>query len=404
VFCCLLAKVCGIRPKLVVRQVDHGAAASVLIYNLVNKKVLAGITANDIQAFNPENTLYLYEPVTSKNAIPVTGLNTITTVSPNSDRYDEYSKKSMVVFTQMPKYSLVELLHIGREMRADPDNANHPENLEELYSDESIKSRYYKFGGSIRRVIPGISDDNVKHQREFEQVILRSNVGSVRNSMQDTQVLSHTSSYIVQWTAPKTLRDSSEIATTADVSSEQFEPVKWQYNFRALETGWASPEAEHRIKLRFADLSLDEIRQELKGIYLKNGLDPLVASYFEIVAVHTFQEMRKLHRRFDMEAKYSDMAVDTLYYPPDTQFPACEAYYKSQDGRLHLLQASKRVAQKSCTNGAFAQFLSRIEYPKQTPDPLSIELVYCRMSSESGWLLVDGQYTKVLLISFLCED
>jgi hypothetical protein len=387
-----------------VRQVDQGEAASVLIYNLVNKKVLAGIAANDIPALNPENTLYLYEPGSSKNEIPDTGLNTITTVSPNSDRYDEYSKNRMVVFTRMPMYSLVELLHIGREMRGDPDNANYPENLQALYSDENIKWRYRKFGGSIRRVLPSFSEDDDKHQDEFEQGIFTANVGSVRKSMETTRELSHTSRYIVQWTAPKTLRNSSDIAATADVSSEQFEPVKWQYNFRLLETGWASPEAEHRIKLQFAELSLDEMRQELKGIYLKDRLDPLVASCFVIVAVRTFQEVRKLDRRFGREAKYSDMAVDTLYYPLDTQFPACEAYYKSQDGRLHVVQASKRVAQKSCTNGAFAQFLSRIEYPKQSPDPLSIELVYCRMSSESDWLLVDGQYSKVLLVRFLCED
>jgi hypothetical protein len=371
VLCCLLAKVCGIRPKLVVRQVDQGEAASVLIYNLVNKKVLAGITANDIEDLNSENTLHLYEPGSSKNEIPVTGLNTITTVPPNSDRYDEYSKNGMVVFTRMPMFSLVELLHIGREMRGDPDNANYPENLQELYSDESIKWRYRKFGGSIRRVLPSFSEDDNKHQDEFEQAIFTANVGSVRKGMETTRELSHTSSYIVQWTAPKTLRNSSDIATTAYVSSEQFEPVKWQYNFRLLETGWASPEAEHRIKLQFAELSLDEMRQQLKGIYLKDRLEPLIASCFVIVAVRTFQEVRKLDRRLVGKPSIpiwpSILCIIRLTlnsqhakHTTSRRMVVCICYKPPRELRRKAVQMQLRTVS------------FRIEYKKQTQDPLSI--------------------------------
>jgi hypothetical protein len=384
-----------------VRQVGHGQHSRIRVYNLETKRVLAGIGANgiDIDDFNAKNTLFLYEPGVSKESIPLTSLRTIATVSPYLNRYNEYSKQPFVVFTHMPKYSLVELLDIGREMREDPDNADIPADLHDLYSDESIRRRYGKFGGSIRRVLPAMLGDEARHQVDLGRIVDDANVLSVRNSMKDMRQLTHSSSYLVQWTATKTLRNSSEIATD-DVASDQFKPALWKYDFGELETGWASREAEHKLKLKFAELSLGEIREELRTIYATNPLDPLVASYFEAVAVHAFQEDRKLARKFGMEAQYCDMANDTLYYPPDPQFPGCEAYYKSEDGRLHLVQV-KTYGQKSCTNGALASFLSRIGFPIQEPQPLSVELVYCRISSESDWLLKDGNYTKVSSYSYL---
>jgi hypothetical protein len=385
-----------------VRQVGHGDS-TIKVYNLETRRVLVGISGiNVINKFNPENTLFLYEPGMSKESIRLTTLKTIATVSPYLDRYYEYSKQAFVVFTHMPKYSLVELLGIGREMREDPDNADMPADLHDLYSDVSIRRRYGKFGGSIRRVLPTFHGDERRHQADFDHIVDQANVLSVRNSMKDRRQLTDSSSYLVEWTATKTLRNSSEI-TTDDVASDQFKPALWKYDFGELETGWASREAEHKLKLKFAELSLGEIRDELRTIYAPNPLDPLVASYFEAVAVHAFQEDRKLARKFGMEAQYCDMANDTLYYPPDPQFPGCEAYYKSEDGRLHLVQVSKTYGQKSCTNGALASFLSKIRFPIQEPQPLSIELVYCRISSESDWLLKDGNNTKVSSYSYLFD-
>jgi hypothetical protein len=314
----------------------------------------------------------------------------VMSVSPNLVRYKEYLKRDHVSVRFMPTHSLPELLYIGSEMRNDPDNRG-VGFLQELHSSSNIRQRYGNYGGIIRRVLPNKPQRDAFHHRSLADAVSSLKIEDIDNGLRHSLELSLTRSYIVHWTAPKSLRNSTG-NTTDDVASEDFKPVLWNWDFESLQTDWASPEAVLRLKLRFAALTREENRRELVRLCNPDSSSPMIPVLFESLALNCFVNARNLKRRFYSETLYTDMVVDTIYCPPDPQFPACEAYYKSKDGHLHLIQVSKPVGRKSCTNVAMSSFLSRVGYPKDIPQPSSIELIYCRKSEQSEWALIEGDY------------
>jgi hypothetical protein len=64
-------------------------------------------------------------------------------------------------------------------------------------------------------------------------------------------------------------------------------------------------------------------------------------------------------------------------------------------GRLYWIQVSESVGKKSCTNGAIAAFLARLGYSIGIPEQSSIEIIYCRKSEQSEWILTERDYDQV---------
>lgn len=114
-----------------------------------------------LMCFDPETTMYFFEPGKTTNIEPFVNENmldipTLATVSPDTSRYKETSKISDILY--MPVFTENELLAIGRDMRTRPVFDGR---LKDLYFDDNIRSRFATFNGIIRHVLP-ISSSELK--------------------------------------------------------------------------------------------------------------------------------------------------------------------------------------------------------------------------------------------------
>jgi hypothetical protein len=127
---------------------------------------------NDImvlECFDPETSLYLYEPADANSGPHFAGLTIpiFTTVSPNTSRYKEFTKNGGRSY-YMPIWSLQDLLSAGAYLK---ESGRVPDDTLDLYSEQSIRERYDEFGGIFRHVLPESKKDIVRTYAKKRQAI-----------------------------------------------------------------------------------------------------------------------------------------------------------------------------------------------------------------------------------------
>jgi hypothetical protein len=136
-------------PKIIIRQ--EGKSFSI---NVLQEKVsfkLKNLDLDDLSFFDPEETLYLYEPddllaePLYKHPIP-----TLSTNSPDPRRYKEFVKNGATKL-YMPCLKLEELKTIGKFLR---EQSDFPSSMKDIYSESKIIERFEEYGGIFRHVLP----------------------------------------------------------------------------------------------------------------------------------------------------------------------------------------------------------------------------------------------------------
>ena len=97
-------------PEVVIRQVGE---SDMEVWDLKQGQVInyEGISRSLLSCFDPEKSLYLYEPGESRKEPYFSGLQipTMCSVSPDRERYKEF-EKNRAVKLYMPPWTLPELL------------------------------------------------------------------------------------------------------------------------------------------------------------------------------------------------------------------------------------------------------------------------------------------------------
>ena len=146
---------------------------------------LRRLTQKILECFDPETSLYLYEPGSSKKEPYQGGLSILTfsTVSPDTSRFKEFCKTGGIPY-YMPVWSLQDLLSAGLYLR---DSGRVPEDMIEFYSEQNIQERYEEFGGIFRHVLPPLMQSLNRTYLEKKKAIAKAvgydilNIGDIEN-------------------------------------------------------------------------------------------------------------------------------------------------------------------------------------------------------------------------------
>ncbi len=152
-------------PELIIRETLSGKGSTFTFYFMKEKRAFTtkDTAVDNMEYFNPEKVWWFIEPGSTLQPLPMSeGVPVFATVSPELIRYKGICKDAANQL-YMKTYTLNELLVIGRHMRPHLSSE-----LQEIYTDEDIKMRYEKYGGTIRRVLPVDLRAIVKHSRELK--------------------------------------------------------------------------------------------------------------------------------------------------------------------------------------------------------------------------------------------
>ena len=141
---------CTDSPKIVVRQVG----TTMTVYDIERAVAYVGEASSSLlECFDPEVTLYLFEPAqweTDQPFFSEIDHSTLATISPDSTRYKEFCKNGATQM-KMPIYTRDELLAAGDYLLK---QSHFPEAMKDLYSPLNIAKRHDEFGGIFRHVLP----------------------------------------------------------------------------------------------------------------------------------------------------------------------------------------------------------------------------------------------------------
>ena len=132
--------------KVIIRQVGR---ESMVAYFLETGEALKTTKVIDdfLLHFNPKTTLYLYEPWLDVVNSPFLckGMPSISTVSPNNNRYKELSKVSGFRFLHFPLWKEYELQAVAGYIRQLKSSS---EDILKFFSHDKVKERFDEFGGN----------------------------------------------------------------------------------------------------------------------------------------------------------------------------------------------------------------------------------------------------------------
>ena len=157
-------------PKLIIRQ--KGQRELVFIFPHYSKVFCTSSVKVGHHLFadiQPNAALFLIEPEDSLTEPVFTNIPTILTCSPDRRRYHEFEKKGAAK-VYMPVWELDELQLVGAHIRRHTNNEFH----KKVLTSEEIASRYYRFGGIARHVIPVREAALTSAERMQEQVLVRA--------------------------------------------------------------------------------------------------------------------------------------------------------------------------------------------------------------------------------------
>ena len=127
------------------------------------------ILHNILRSLDPDTSLYLFEPGSSKIEPMYMDhdIRTIATCSPDTVRYKEFCKSGALKY-YMPCWTLAELKAVGNRIVQ-----NNP-SLKEFMSPQAIEERYKRFGGIMRYVISNSKDADKSWRIAQDEAIKRT--------------------------------------------------------------------------------------------------------------------------------------------------------------------------------------------------------------------------------------
>jgi hypothetical protein len=356
-------------PELVVRQEGEFR----LEFYLLSAKLAFTVidSSPNWDWFDPTVVQYLYEPGPSRNEPPklrLREIKMITTVSPDPQRYKEFSKSADVETLYFPLYSKEELVAIGTYMREKCPRSSRDYNFVQVeFSVEAIQSRFNMYGGVFRRVLPGSLSLLMRNEANCKRALAdAASLDSVQKVLA-TYMRDSTGSYLVQW------------------SSGPMETKHGTLPFRKLTVQFTSEHALTEFRTLTDVVSYEQLCMKLLDVD-KEGMFDVRGQLFQRFVVHYHKEksVGGVKRICPNKALFAEMSLGTIYHPVDINQPAFDAYYKDLNGYLVLIQCSWTKEPKVCKHGAFAMFLRGIEFDG---NPSDIRVVYTRGDQASKWQL-----------------
>jgi hypothetical protein len=332
-------------PNVVIRQVEEKTFTVYFLKEGVAHYIPDG-NVGILKCFDPETSLYLYEPGTVKKEPHMQDLRipTFATVSPDTRRYKEFLKNGGIPY-YMPVWSLKDLLAAGKYL---VDNGRVPYNIKDLYKEESIRQRYEEFGGIFRHVLPinkaALNDVISRKNHAINDAVVGQrilSVGDIENDLVSHLILH----YDVQISGnfaftTKSSRFASE-STFGKVRSKILAvdlKTRIVTLIRNDETGYLNDTCPAIYEQVVADLLTQsrEFKFESQAydfLEKKQKLEMLMKKDFQkndqIVWQSTSKRFSKLSP--GVLPKFKDMEEDVLYLPLNTKFPVADLLFKKDD-------------------------------------------------------------------------
>jgi hypothetical protein len=402
-------------PNVVVRQIC-GSHLEIYQQHSDQVHVIRPETGGIFTYLDEKKSLYLMEPSTSVSEPYLTEIPTLITVPPDPRRYKQFAKDRGNTF-YMPCYSQDELVAIGKYLR---ENGRVPEGMEQEYQEDAIKKRFYKYGGIIRHVFPQDQDQLRRIEAAQSNVIFYAACRFDRiltsSTLEDPQV----SDLIAQYEVPREtkgkkirfenpplnfvsegvadqLRDSIsraslEIAISALIWNDktgcmsQLCPLIYRNVLYSLITSAEGLKCQRRTLKLGSDGASKESQRS------KSQSDGWVD--YEL----------KLKSTNCVSPPSSEMAIDTLYYSTNVNFPMAEFFYKKEDGTLVAFQVTRQdKSPKMIAQSVFDQFVDEVKFPKDhistklelvlIPSPIRADQMHFKQNKREEKNLLIKEYT-----------
>jgi len=337
-------------PNVIIIQ----KGVSRMTINLIKEKEsfnIKGIDDRLLELFDESTAEYWFEPDSSKTEPFYDGIELpiLITVSPNIDRYKEFSKNGAVM-SYMPVYELEELLAIGQYMIKNSKGNNLNDFQKYILSDESIIKKYEEYDGIIRHVFPYV-------KKQEEEIILLKNQALKEFNYKSFKVTMNIENSNI-----------SHLLAKYVVNKSDFSKVTYQF---------VNNNTVMRMALENKTMEIDDYVDLL--IFIDNKPQSRYASsyyswYQRLIAllltstsydVNWKKRVYKKGDKTDLDSyknisitkkmvlkpvidipHFDDMESDCLYYPSSGTFPFCDMFYK-EDNKIVAIQVTGGLSKKN---------------------------------------------------------
>ena len=354
---------CTDPPKVVIRQVGN----LMTIYDIEKRVAYHELPANEIIVgyFDPEVTLYLYEPGLTKGKEPMdVDCPTFATVLPDTSRYKYFSRHGGA-HVYMPVYKLKELLDIGKYLL---DKKQVPEAMRGEYSPVNITLRYEEFGGIIRHVLP-VSMDRIRSTRQ--DISLAIEQCDPKRLLSGSIIDGWMSDHIKQM----------DVLTEGDNAFKVFQTCfTSDYVVRELQETITAIDLKDRVKalmrndaLKYPDLSCASIYESVLadlfilegGVKWKARVSAINNTYIDFNENHWSSYNVKLSKIVRGSIpKFSEMKSEVLYYPRHSNHSAVDFFFKSSINGTDCLSAFQVTImsgdRKDISISAYQEFIKSV--------------------------------------------
>jgi len=352
-------------PKVILRQV----ALEWQIY-LCDEGVGFSVPNADprvVRAFDPKQSLYLFEPLALVMEPHFAGVETPTlaTVSPNVGRYKEFVKNGAKKL-YMPTWALEDLLAVGNHMKA---QGSISEAMIPHFSAKEIEARFNEFGGIIRYVLPEGLHVVEEARKDRREAVQRANLDLIMQvaNIEDPDVSHHLAQYVV--------------------------PVEGEGAFEAWTINFVNQKVVDMLESKLVEANLNQmittlIHNDGTPSYL---VDACPKIYENVVArrltghggIHWKRKpsdtqdwedfdlaLGKLERR--VPSSFQHMQEGVLYFPTKTNYVLADLFFK-QKGQLVAIQITRKAkGTRQVTQNQWDLFQKGV-----TGVPSPIKLVLC---------------------------
>jgi hypothetical protein len=402
----------GEAPKVVIRHMPNvGMEVWFLEQQVVHIVKAKNVDISVLNCFDPETTMYFFEPGETTGIEPygrVNAFSTLETVSPDLSRYKEFRKIATRAY--MPVFTKDELLAMGRDMRGRPDFPK--KKLDKLYTDQGINDRFDVFNGIIRHVLPKSQNDVETSHKEREKAIQTVDaISFLYGDIEDGKVSHYLAVYEVDkkengdydFTSHTLKSVAPDVKTTLEKKIKQIslvEKINVMEHFVAGGTNkfdsvalvYESLIADHLAsdggvewEQRSVSIAADPSAKAIKATKKAPPQSAPEASHPATVKLNV-----KLVKSEDTVPLFAEMKPNVLYRSLNKSFPFCDMLYLKNSGsdatkkKLVCVQVSiEGKGKRNVDLGVFSKFCERLGWgPTPTPEQLAIiEYVYCPLPS-----------------------
>mmetsp|Transcript_18935 Transcript_18935/g.17180 ORF Transcript_18935/g.17180 Transcript_18935/m.17180 type:complete len:546 (+) Transcript_18935:59-1696(+) len=346
-------------PNVIIIQIGDMC----MTINLIKEKesfIIKGIDESVLKLFDERTAEYWYEPAGSKNEPLFLGIKlpTLITVSPNIERYKEFSKNGGRR-SYMPVYELDELLAIGQYIRKNSVNDNLNDFQRKVLSDEDIIMRYEEFDGIIRHVFPYDIDqyDNsvtLKNQavssfdyRSFKTTMNIENPFIsdflVKYAVNKSDFITVDYQFVNYHTTRRMAIENESMKIDEYVDLLTLIDIKPKHHFAPLYYSWYQ---------RLISLLLTSIDVKWKmRLYTGDKID--LDSYKDISI-----PKKDLKLVIDIP-HFGNMESGCLYYPSADNFPFCDMIYK-EGNKIVAIQVTGGLSKKNRNITGLNDFMKKV--------------------------------------------